>query len=153
MFKCLLRVRLLWTFVYQMCLSWCYDCCDETPWPKQLAEKTFYLAYSPSSQFNMKGYQDKNSSMVTETWRLELRQRPWRGAAYRHASHDLLSLFPYRTQDHQPRDGTTHSGLGPLPSLMVEMPYRLAYSWILWRQFLNWGSLLSDDASCVKLTS
>ena len=28
-------------------------------------------------------------------------------------SHGLLSLFSYRTQSHQPRDGTTHNGLGP----------------------------------------
>jgi hypothetical protein len=38
-------------------------------------------------------------------------QRPWRDAAYWIASPGLLSLLSYRTQDHQPRDGTTHSGL------------------------------------------
>ena len=27
----------------------------------------------------------------------------------------LLCLLSHRTQDHQPRDGTTHSGLGPPP--------------------------------------
>jgi hypothetical protein len=27
----------------------------------------------------------------------------------------LLSLIPYRTQDHQPRDGTTYNRLGPSP--------------------------------------
>jgi hypothetical protein len=37
------------------------------------------------------------------------------GAAYWLALHGLLSLLSYRTQDHQPRDGTTHSGLGPPP--------------------------------------
>jgi hypothetical protein len=31
------------------------------------------------------------------------------------ASHDLLSLLSYRTQNHQPRGGTTHNGLGLLP--------------------------------------
>jgi len=29
------------------------------------------------------------------------------------ASPGSLSLLSYRTQDHQPRDGTTHHGLGP----------------------------------------
>ena len=46
------------------------------------------------------------------------------GAAYWVASHCLLSLLSYRTQnhqpkdgttDHQPRDGTTYNGLGPPP--------------------------------------
>jgi hypothetical protein len=35
------------------------------------------------------------------------------GAAYWLAPHGLLSLFSYGIQDHQPRDGTTHNGLGP----------------------------------------
>ena len=37
------------------------------------------------------------------------------GAVYWLASHGLLSLLSYRTQDHHPRDGTTHSGLGSSP--------------------------------------
>jgi hypothetical protein len=41
-------------------------------------------------------------------------QRPWRGAAYWLASLGLLSLLSYRTQDYQPRDGTTQ-GAEPLP--------------------------------------
>ena len=45
----------------------------------------------------------------------ELMQRPWKGAAYWLAHHGLLSLLSYRTQNHQPRDGITHHGLGPLP--------------------------------------
>ena len=41
-------------------------------------------------------------------------------AAYWLASTGLLSLLSYRTQDHQPRDGTTHNGLGPLTSVTNE---------------------------------
>jgi hypothetical protein len=53
------------------------------------------------------------------TWRAqELMQRPWRGAAYWLASHGLLNLLLYRTQDHQPSDGPTHSGLDPLLSII-----------------------------------
>ena len=32
-------------------------------------------------------------------------------------SHGLLSLLSYRTQDHQPIDGTTHNSLGPPSSI------------------------------------
>ena len=46
------------------------------------------------------------------TWRQELMQRPWKGAAYWLAPRGLLNLLSYRTQDHQPRDRTTHNGLG-----------------------------------------
>jgi hypothetical protein len=40
------------------------------------------------------------------------------GAAYLFATPGLLSLLSYRTQDHQPRDGTTHNGLD-LPPLIT----------------------------------
>lgn len=36
-------------------------------------------------------------------------------AAYWLAPQDLISLLSYRTQKHQPREGPTHSGLGPSP--------------------------------------
>ena len=60
---------------------------------------------------------------------------------------------------------TTSPGMTPLTlglalphqSLIKEMPYRSAYSLILWRHFLNWDSLLSDDFSLchidIKLSS
>ena len=35
------------------------------------------------------------------------------GAAYWLVPCDLLSLISYSTQNNQPKDGTTHSGLGP----------------------------------------
>jgi hypothetical protein len=44
------------------------------------------------------------------TWRQELMQRPWKGAAYWLAPHGLLSLLSYRT--HQQRNGATNNGLG-----------------------------------------
>ena len=44
-------------------------------------------------------------------------QRPRRGAAHWLASPGLFNLFSYRTQDHQPRDGTTHNGLDSPPSI------------------------------------
>jgi hypothetical protein len=44
----------------------------------------------------------------------ELMQRPWRDVPYWLASSGLLSLLSYRTQNYQPRDGTTHKGPPPL---------------------------------------
>ncbi|MGE9804964.1 hypothetical protein ACQP3L_30725, partial [Escherichia coli] len=42
------------------------------------------------------------------TWRQELVQRPWRGAAYGLVPHGLLSLLSYRN----------HNGMGPPPSIV-----------------------------------
>jgi hypothetical protein len=38
----------------------------------------------------------------------------WRDVLYWLASFGLLSLLSYRTQDYQPRDGSTHEGPFPL---------------------------------------
>jgi len=122
-----------------------FYCCEETPWPRQLLQKHLtgaglpfqkclgvsipaenimtkkqvgeekdYLAYVSTLLFITKGSQDRNSHRAG-TWRQELMQRPCRDAAYWLAPHGLLSLLSCRTQDHQPRDGCTHSGLGPPP--------------------------------------
>jgi hypothetical protein len=61
----------------------------------------------------IEGRQDRNSNRA-ETWRQELMQKPWCGAAYWLAHHWLLSLLSYKTQDHQPRDSTIHKGMDPL---------------------------------------
>jgi hypothetical protein len=54
------------------------------------------------------------------------------------ALHGLPSQFSYSSQDHQPKDGTTHNSLGSTYSITnKKMPYRLAYSPILERKFLN----------------
>jgi len=74
-------------------------------------------------------------------------QRPWRDAAYWLASPGLLSLLSYRTQDHQPRDGTTHKGPSHPWSLIEKMPY----SWISWRHYLKGGSFLCDNSSCCQV--
>ena len=42
-------------------------------------------------------------------------QNPWKGAVHWLASQDLFSVLSYRTEDHQPRDVTTHGELGTLP--------------------------------------
>jgi len=59
----------------------------------------------------------------------------------------LLSLacsvcFIKEPQDYQPRDGTTHNGLGP-PTLITNWEN----AWVSWRHFLNWVSFLCDNFS------
>ena len=66
--------------------------------------------------------QDRNSSR-DGTWRKELMQRPWRGAAYWLASHGLLGLISYRTRNHQLRDGPTHDGLDSPQSITKKMAH------------------------------
>jgi hypothetical protein len=75
---------------------------------KQVVEKRVYSAYTFTLLFFTKGSQDWNSHRVG-IWRQELMQRPWRSSAYWISSPGLLSLLYYRTQDHQPRDGTTQN--------------------------------------------
>ena len=56
-------------------------------------------------QFHMTvHYQSSESgnSSKAGTWRQELMQRPWRGAAYWLAPHSLLSPLSYRTPNHLP---------------------------------------------------
>ena len=48
-------------------------------------------------------------------------------AAYWLASHVFLGLVSYRSQDHQPRDNTTHSGLYPPFSLRTVACVKLTY--------------------------
>ena len=48
-----------------------------------------------------------------------------------------------------PRDDTTHNGL--TPPLSIANFKKLPYSWILWRHFLHWVSLLSDNFSLCQI--
>jgi hypothetical protein len=77
----------------------------------------------------------------------ELMQRPWKDVAYWLASPGLLSLLSYRSQDYQPRDGTTYNGSSHPESLIEKMPY----SWISWRHFLKGGSFLCDNSSMCQV--
>ena len=123
----------------------CY-CCEEIPWPKlPLGRKGFIWLTLPN--YCPTWCWDGNSNKAG-TWRQEWMQRPWRGAAYWLASNSLLSHLPYRIQDHQPKDDSTHNGPGhPHKSPIKKLPYRIAYSLIYGGIFFfNQGSLISSDS-------
>jgi hypothetical protein len=76
----------------------------------------------------IKGSQDRNSNKAG-IWRQELTQRLWSNTAYWLAHHGSLSLLFRRTQDHQPRDGSSKTDWALLhQSLIKKMPYRFSYS-------------------------
>jgi len=79
---------------------------------KQVGEERVYSAYTFHIAVH---HQRKSGQELKQVRKQELMQRPWRDATYWLASPGLLSLLSYRTQDHQPRDGTAHNGLGPPP--------------------------------------
>jgi hypothetical protein len=74
---------------------------------KQVGEKRVYSAYT----FHIVVDHQRTSGLeLRQVRKQELMQRPWRDGLYWLASLGLLSLLSYRTQDYQPRDGTTHKG-------------------------------------------
>jgi hypothetical protein len=75
-----------------------------------------YLTYTSISLLIIKGSQDRNLNKAG-TWKQELMQRPWMGADFWLAPCGLLNLLSYKTEDHHPRDGTTHKGLIPSSSI------------------------------------
>jgi hypothetical protein len=97
----------------------------------RIRRKGFIQPMLPKLSSSIKGSQHRNSCGAG-AWIQELMQMPWRGAVYCLALHGLISLLSYSTEDHQPRDGTTHNGLTPPPikRLNKEMFYRIAYSLI-----------------------
>jgi hypothetical protein len=78
---------------------------------KQIGEERVYSAYTSTLLFITKGRQGLELKQVRKQ---DLMQRPGRDVTYWFASPSLLSLLSYRTQDYQPRDGTTHNEPSPL---------------------------------------
>jgi hypothetical protein len=77
---------------------------------KQLGRKGFIQLTLPYCYSSPR----KSGLELKQVMKQELMQSPWRDGLYRLASPVLLSLLSYRTQDYQPRDGTTHKGTSPL---------------------------------------
>jgi hypothetical protein len=78
---------------------------------KQVGEERVNSAYTFHIAVN---HQRMSGLQLKQVRKQELMQRPWRDVPYWFASPGLLSLLSYRTQDCQPRDGTTHKGPFPL---------------------------------------
>jgi len=73
---------------------------------KQVGEERVYSAYT----FHTAVHHPRKSGLeLKQVRKQELMQSPWRDVTYWLASPGLLSLLSYRTQDHQPRDGTTYN--------------------------------------------
>ena len=62
-----------------------------------------------SLHFHIAVHHQRKSGLELKQVR-KLMQRPWRDVSFCLVSPGLLSLLSYRTQDYQPRDGTTHNG-------------------------------------------
>ena len=112
---------------------------------EQVAEERVYVAYIFTSQSITKGNQDRNSSSREDTWRQELRQMPWRGAAY-WLSQPLLCNWGLQAQGMSP---PTVDWALLHQSLIKYMPPGLPTAWSWY--FLSWGSSLMTLAY-VKLT-
>jgi hypothetical protein len=103
---------------------------------KQSWEERVYSAYTSTLLFTTKRSQDCKSSRAGS-------RRSWRDVIYWLASPGLFSLLSYRTQDYQPRDGTTHNG----PWSIIE---KMPYSWISWRHFLKGCSFLCNNSQVMS---
>lgn len=99
------------------------------------------LHYRPSLK-EVKGGTQTGQEPEDRSW-----QRLWRSADYLLVLHGLLRLLSYSTQDHQHRNDTTHNWLSPPTEITKKRLDLPSPSPILWRHFLSWSSLLSDDAS------
>ena len=114
---------LLWIFkrpMHTLCLSQCLYCFNKTPWPKsKLRRKGFTLCHWRKSGQELK-----------QNWKLEAgADAEAMEGATGFASHGLLSLLFYRTQNH------------------YSVLYCFRWSLIEKMHFLNWGSFFSNDDS------
>jgi hypothetical protein len=94
-----------------VCLSEGFYSCTNIMTKKQVGEERVYSAYIFHIAVD---HQRKSGLELKQVRKQELMQRPWRDVPYWLASPGLLSLLSYRTQDCQPRDGSTHKGPSPL---------------------------------------
>lgn len=64
----------------------------------KLGKEKVYLVCTSIALFIIEGIQGKARNLNrTGTWKQELMQKPWKGAAYWLTICNLLSLFSYRT--------------------------------------------------------
>ena len=85
------------------------------PQPSKLRSGRVYLTYTSTLLFITE--EDITGTQTGKILEAGADAEAMEGAAYWLIPRDLLILLSYRTQDHQPRDGTTHFGLGPPQSI------------------------------------
>ena len=105
---------------------------------KQVGEEGVYLAHISKLLFISEG-----------SWRQELTQKLWQGAAYLPAPLGLLSLLSYRAQDHPAQGWSQPPKLGPFP-LITNLENAL--HWDLMETFPQLRLLPLMILACVKLT-
>jgi hypothetical protein len=112
---------------------------------KQVGEERVYSAYTSTMLFITKEVRTGTQAGQEARADAEAMEGCFLLACFPPPPHPLrlLSLLSYRTQDYQPRDGTTHKGPSPTWSLIEKMPH----SRISWRHFPNWSSFLCDNSS------
>jgi hypothetical protein len=106
---------------------------------KQVVEKRVYVAYTSTLYSITEISQGRNSSRAG-TWRQELMQRPWRGAAFWLAPAACLSCFLILLRTTRLRMAQSTKGW--------ILSHR-SLSQILWRHFPN--GTFSDDSSLCQL--
>lgn len=90
-------------------LSQSFFCWDKHHDQKQLGQERFYFILQLIVYHEGKPGQ----GLQTETWERELKQKPWRNPTY------WLARFAFLpTLNRLPGRGTTHTGLGPSPSVI-----------------------------------
>jgi hypothetical protein len=87
-----------------------YSCIKHHDQEASWGEKDLFSLHLQTAVHNYR----KSGLELKQVRKQELMQKPWRDVLNWLASPGLLSLLSYRTQDYQPRDGTTHKGPFPL---------------------------------------
>jgi hypothetical protein len=126
------RAYSAYTFLFVFCVLFCFGdrvslYSPSCPGTHSVDQAGLKLRNLPASASQVLGFKDvrhhclaqlallycysslKEVRTRTQAGKQELMQRPWRDVTYWLASPGLLSLLSYRTQDFQPRDGTTHN--------------------------------------------
>jgi hypothetical protein len=89
---------------FQHCLSQGFYSCTNIRTKNQVGEERVYSAYTSTLLLITKGCQDWSQAGQEAGADAE---KQWRDVPYSLVFPGLLSLFSYRTQDYQPRAGTT----------------------------------------------
>lgn len=117
-----------------------------TPWPKATWDERVYLAYVSQS---IEGRQGRRNSNLAGS---RLVQKPWSKILLSSSllvAYSVCFLIEFRTTSWAVVSPTCWAT--PCQSLTKKTSYRLAYSPVWWRDFLKWGSLLSNDSSLCQV--